>query len=195
MIIVIILAAAYITPGCSSDPPPPPDLTPALAYQLILQRWAQDELAHFRVVFHSDTLIECGVNNDLWKLGEIKDRNGIAWTTAYQLTERGKKVISSIDLKESGRGHEVVLKGPYLLEIGSIGDGNAPTNRKVGIRWRIDWDKAPQDLKVCLPRFELAGSEVGSFELAVRDWRFASYLSPGEVAATQSSGSVLDKLH
>ena len=195
MIAVIVLAASGATLGCSSDPPPLPELTPAAASTLISQKWSNEELNHFRVVFHSDTLIECGVKNELWKLTEMTDRTGYAWTAAYQLTERGKKVIAAIDLKESGRGHEVVLRGPYRCELTSITDGAVPNNKRVGFRWQIDWDKAPEDLKACLPQFELSGSELALFEISdpTQNWRFTSYLRP-EDAPVASSGSVVDKL-
>src|SRR5690349_12807245 len=129
LIALTVGALVCLMPGCSSDPPPPPDLTPPMARDLISQKWAQEEFNHFRVTFHSDTLIECGVKNDLWKLVEIKDSNGNAWSTAYRLTEKGTRVVHSIDLKESGRGHEIVLRGPYQTEITSITDGALPTNK------------------------------------------------------------------
>jgi hypothetical protein len=195
LLALIVLALACLTPGCSSDPPPPPDLTPPLARDIISRKWAQEELNHFRVTFHSDRLIECGVENDLWKLAEIKDSNGNAWSTAYRLTEKGTRVVHSIDLKESGRGHEIVLRGPYQTEITSITDGAQPTNKRVGFRWQIDWDKASDDLKACLPRFELSGSELALFELNDNNWRFASYLNPADAPPAQAAGSVMDKLH
>jgi len=195
-IAVLAITAFCTTVGCSSDPPPPPDLTPALASSAILQRWSMEELNHFRVTFHSDTLIECGVNNGLWKLVEMTDSTGHAWSTTYQLTDKGRQIMTDIDLKESGRGHQITLKGPYRLAITSIGDGAQPTNKRVGMRWEIDWDRASNDLKACLPRFELSGTEMASFELNGQDWRLASFLTPEEAAASQGgAGSVLDKLH
>ena len=189
------IALAGWMSGCSSDPPPPPELTPAFASSAILQRWAAEELNHFRVTFHSDTLVECGVNHGLWKLAEVTDSSGQAWSTAYQLTDKGKQLLTAIDLKESGRGHEITLKGPYRLEITSIADGG-PNNRRVGLRWAIDWDKASADLKACMPQFELAGNELASFELANgQDWRFASFMTAADIQAQQGAGSVLDKLH
>jgi len=195
LLAVIVTAAACATLGCSSDPPPPPDLTPPAAISQIFARWSNEELSHFKITFHSDTLIDCGVNNGIWKLVEVRDSSGQAWSTAYQLTERGKQMLSAIDLKESGRGHEITLRGPYRLEITSISDGPQPTNKRVGLRWSIDWDAASPELKACMPRFELAGSEVALFELNDQNWRFASYASPGDAAAAPGGGSVLDKLH
>jgi len=181
--------------GCSSDPPPPPDLTPALARDLISQKWAQEELNHYRVTFHSDTLIECGVKNGLWKLEEIKDASGNAWSAAYRLTEKGSKIVHSIDLRESGRGHQIVLRGPYQAAITSIADGTQPANKRVGFKWNIDWDKAQADLKACLPRFELTGNELAQFELAdATTWRFSSYLNPADAPPPASGGSVLGNL-
>ena len=62
----IVVAVSCATAGCSSDPPPPPELTPAAASAQISQRWDMEELNHFTIVFHSDTLIECGVKTELW---------------------------------------------------------------------------------------------------------------------------------
>jgi len=195
MLAIPVIAIACWTAGCSSDPPPPPELTPGGAGGAIMQRWGNEELNHFRVTFHSDTLIECGVNHGLWKLVEATDKSGQSWSTLYQLTDKGKQMLSAIDLKESGRGHELTLKGPYRIDITSIADGG-PVNRRVGLHWEIDWDKASEDVKACLPRFELAGTEVANFELVNgQEWRFASYLSPADVQAQQAAGSVLDKLH
>src|SRR5438094_521837 len=137
---ILLLALAIAMCGCSSDAPPLPDLTPAWAAGALADKWAHEELNHFRVVFHSDTLISCGAQNDLWRLVEIKDQNGEVLTSKYQLTARGKKVLTDIDLKESGRGHQIVLKGPYRNEITSVVDGPQPNQKKVGFRWMIDWD-------------------------------------------------------
>ena len=199
LLAVFVAIAAAATNGCSSDPPPPPELTPAFAGAALSEKWSHEELNHFRVVFHSDTLIECGVKNDLWKLTEVTDREGNAWTSAYQLTERGRKVLTSIDLKESGKGHQLVLRGPYRAAITGVVEGNPPTTRKVGFRWEIDWDKAPEDLKACLPRFELTGNEGALFALTEQNqnlsWSLVALLKPEEVAAPTTTGSVLDKLH
>jgi hypothetical protein len=183
--------------GCSSDPPPPPDLTPARAAGAIAEKWAHEELNHFRVVFHSDTLLQCGVEHGLWKLTEIKDQQGNTLTAKYQLTERGKQILTEVDIKESGRGHLVVLKGPYRSEITNIVDGGQPNLKKVAFRWAIDWDKAPADLKACLPQFELTGNEGALFVLndPAQPWMLASLLRADEVAAPGAAGSVLDKLH
>jgi hypothetical protein len=195
----ILLAAFGLTLcGCSSDGPPIPDLTPAWAANVIADKWAHEELNHFRVVFHSDTVVQCGVQNDLWKLSEIKDANGNTLTSKYQLTDRGKQILTDIDLKASGRGHEIVLKGPYRPEITAIVDGPQPNQKKVGFRWIIDWDRAPADLKACLPRFELAGNQGALFVIndPAQPWMLASLMNPEDVGAPAAGGgSVLDKLH
>jgi hypothetical protein len=178
---VLLVAATGALVGCASDPPPPPDLVPQAAAAAIAERWSQEQMNHFKVTFHSDDLVECGVQNDLWKLVEITDRNGNAWTTAYRLTEKGSKVVTAISLKESGRGHEILLKGPYRIEVNSIVDGSQPGAKNVAFRWDIDWDKASGDLKACLPRFELSGNEVAVFQLDNNNWRFVSYLNPEEI--------------
>ena len=73
----MLLAAAIGTlVGCGSDPPPRPDLTAQTAAAAILHLWAQGEMNHFKVTFHSDSVIQCGVKNDLWKLAEVTDRAG-----------------------------------------------------------------------------------------------------------------------
>jgi hypothetical protein len=195
---IFVGVIALTLAGCSSDPPPLPDLTPAWAAGAIANKWAHEELNHFRVVFHSDTLIQCGVQNDLWRLTEIKDQTGNTLTSKYELTERGKHVMTEIDLKESGRGHHIVLKGPYRPEITTIVDGAQPNLKKVGFRWVIDWDKAPADLKVCLPRFELSGNEGALFTIndPTQPWTLASLLRADEVGGPAAGGgSVLDKLH
>jgi hypothetical protein len=178
----VALAAFVIngmTIGCSSQASPA-DLTIMGASTAISQRWAHDELNHFKIVFHSDTLIECGVTNDLWKAVETTDRGYTR--TSYQLTERGSKVLFAIDLKESGKGHEVTLRGPYALEILNISQGVQPDTRRVDLQWNIDWEKAPADLKACLPKFELSGHESALFKLNQLDWNFVSYLSPEDAA-------------
>jgi hypothetical protein len=191
----VAIAVVAIT-GCSSESQIP-ELTPARAGAAISDKWAHEELNHFRVVLHSDTLIECGVQNDLWKLTEVTDREGNAWTSIYQLTDRGQKVLSSIDLKESGRGHQLVLKGPYRLTVTGVMEGNQPNTRKVGFRWDIDWDKAPQDLKACVPRFELTGNAGALFALdgQNQNWSLILLLTPEDVAASAATGSILDKVH
>jgi hypothetical protein len=167
--------------GCGSDPPPPPDLIPQEAGAQISDKWSHEEMNHFKVTFHSDDLVECGVKNDLWKLVEVTDRNGNAWSTTYRLTEKGNKIVTSINLKESGRGHEVLLRGPYRVEVTSITDGAQPGTKNVGFRWDIDWDKASADLKACMPRFELSGNEVALFQLDNNAWKFVSYLNPEDI--------------
>ena len=145
---------------------------------------------HFKVTFHSDDLVECGVKSDLWKLVEVTDRNGNAWTTTYRLTEKGTKIVTAISLKESGRGHEILLKGPYRIEVNGITDGSQPGTKNVAFRWDIDWDKASDDLKACIPRFELSGNEVALFQLDNNiSWRFVSYLNPEEIQAPPQDGA------
>lgn len=177
----IVLAAGCVTLGCSSDPPPPPELTPAEAAYRISEMWSRGEMNHFRVTFHSDTLVDCGVRNDLWKLVEVTDRNGNAWSTVYQLTEKGSQVVTAASVKESGRGHEFLLKGPYKVEITGITEGSQPGTRNVAFRWDIDWDKAPAEMKACLPRFELSGNETAVFQLNGNEWTFVSYLNPEDM--------------
>ena len=181
--IALLAAAAGVLVGCGSDPPPPPDLVPQAAADAITQLWSQEQMNHFKVTFHSDDLVECGVKNDLWKLVEVTDHNGNAWSTTYRLTDKGSKIVTAIDLKESGRGHEILLKGPYRIELNSITDGSQPGTKQVGFRWDIDWDRAPDDLKACIPRFELSGTEVALFQLDNNNWRFVSYLNPEEIVA------------
>jgi hypothetical protein len=199
---VLLAAAIGALVGCGSDPPPPPDLVPEQAAAAIMERWSQEQMNHFKVTFHSDDLIECGVKNDLWKLTEVTDRNGNAWTTTYRLTEKGNKIVTAISLKESGRGHEILLKGPYRIEVTGITDGSQPGTKNVAFRWDIDWDKASDDLKACIPRFELSGNAVALFQLDNITWRFISYLNAEEIeamppppdgapAATPSIGSPL----
>jgi len=182
--IALLVAAAGALVGCASDPPPPPDLSPQEAAARILQLWSQEQMNHFKVTFHSDELVECGVRNDLWKLVEVTDHNGNAWTTTYRLTDKGSKIVTAVDLKESGRGHEVLLKGPYRIEVNSITDGSQPGTKQVGFRWDIDWDRASEDLKACLPRFELSGNETALFQLDNNTtWRFVSYMNPEDIVA------------
>jgi hypothetical protein len=180
---VLLIAASSALIGCASDPPPPPDLAPEAAAAAITQLWSQEHMNHFKVTFHSDDLIECGVKNDLWKLVEVTDHSGNAWSTTYRLTEKGGKAVTAISLKESGRGHEILLKGPYRIEVNGITDGGQPGTKQVSFRWDIDWDKASDDLKACIPRFELSGSEVALFQLDNNNWRFASYLNPEDIVA------------
>jgi len=184
---VIVLAAGCMTLGCSSDPPPPPDLSAGEAAYRISERWAREEMNHFKVTFHSDTLVECGVKNDLWKLVEVTDRNGNSWSTVYQLTEKGTKIVTAASIKETGRGHEILLRGPYKVEITGITDGSQPNTKNVAFRWDIDWDKAPADLKACLPRFELSGNETAVFVLNGTEWAFDSYLNPEDMAPPDNS--------
>jgi len=184
-----VLAALLVTAvgalvSCGSDPPPP-ELVPEAAAAAIMQLWSQEQMNHFKVTFHSDDVVECGVKNDLWKLAEVTDRNGNAWSTTYRLTEKGSKLVTAISLKESGRGHEILLKGPYRIEINGITDGSQPNTKNVAFRWDIDWEKAPDDLKACLPRFELSGNQVAPFQLDNNGWSFVSYLNPEEIQAPQ----------
>jgi len=180
----VAMATVCIAVGCSSDPDPPPqpaDLSPIGASTLISQKWSQGELNHFTVTFHSDALIGCGIQNDLWKHVETPHL-GFTITT-YQLTEAGRKALYAIDLKESGKFHEVILQGPYLNEVTGITPGSQPDMRQVAIHWEMDWNKAPAGLKACLPRFELSGSEVALFKLVGQEWSLLSFLKPGDVIA------------
>ena len=181
---VLAMAAVCMAVGCSSDPDPPPqseELSPIVASTLISQKWSHDELNHFTVTFHSDTLIGCGIQNDLWKRVEIPYQ-GFTVNT-YRLTEAGRKALFAIDLKESGKFHEVTLQGPYLVEVTGITPGSEPDVRQVAIRWEIDWNKAPAGLKACLPRFELSGSQVALFRPSGPQWSFLSFLKPTDVTA------------
>jgi hypothetical protein len=168
-----------MTLGCSSEARPA-DLTAIGAGAIISQNWSQNVLNHFPIVFHSDTLIECGVKNDLWKLAETIDRG--YKRTSYQLTEKGSKVLFAIDLKESGKGHEITLRGPYRFEIVGVTPGTQPDSRNVELRWEVDWDKAPAELKACVPKFELSGHEVALFSQYDNGWKFVSYLKPADAA-------------
>ncbi|MGA3039979.1 MAG: hypothetical protein ABSF54_04215, partial [Bryobacteraceae bacterium] len=190
-LILLLVAAVGALVGCGSDPPPPPELVPMAAAQAIAQLWTHEQMNHFRVTFHSDELIDCGVKNDLWKLVEVTDKNGNAWTTTYRLTEKGGKIVTAINLKESGRGHEILLKGPYQIEVRGDGitDGSQPGTKNVAFRWDIDWDKAPEEMKACIPRFELSGHEVALFQLDdTNNWKFVSYLNPEDIQATPQDG-------
>ena len=187
---LILIAASCITLGCSSEAAPP-DLNVAIASAVISQAWARDELSHFKVAFHSDTVIECGVKNDLWKLVETTER-GYTWA-AYQLTEKGSKVLFAIDLKDSGKLHEITVRGPYRFEILGITPGSQPDTRNVEFRWEIDWSKASADLHACVPRFELSGHEVALFRLSGLNWRLVGYLKPEDVP-TPDASPVVEKL-
>lgn len=193
IIAVIAMAAGGTTVGCSSDPQPA-ELTPILASSLISQRWSREELNHFTVTFHSDTLIGCGVQNDLWKMVETVDR-GFTRNT-YQLTDKGNKELFAIDLKESGKSHEITLRGPYHFEVTNIAPGGQPELRQVEIHWEIDWDKAPAELKACVPKFEMSGAQVALFKLFGLEWRFLSYLKPEDVIAPPQDAAPpsLDKI-
>jgi hypothetical protein len=174
------MAAGCMAAGCSSQAQPA-DLTAIGASALISQKWSRDELNHFTVSFHSDTLIACGAQNGLWKLVKTIDR-GFTRNT-YQLTERGGKELFAIDLKESGKSHEITLRGPYRFEVTAITPGSQPDIRQVEIHWEIDWDKAPAELKACVAKFELSGSQVALFRLFGLEWRFLSYIKPEDVIA------------
>src|SRR6266480_2787100 len=109
--VVLAMAAVCMAVGCSSDTPPQPeDLSTIGASTLISQKWSHEELNHFTVTFHSETLIGCGVQNDLWKHVETPH---LGFTVSrYELTEAGRKALFGIDLKESGKFQEVILHGP-----------------------------------------------------------------------------------
>lgn len=175
----LALAAACLA-GCASDPEPPPDLSAAAAGALIAQKWSRDEFNHFPVTFHSDTLIACGIQNDLWKRVETQHQ-GFTIST-YQLTDAGRKALFAIDLKDSGKFHEVILEGPYLLEVTGITTGAEPDTRQAAIRWEIDWAKAPAGVKACFPRFELSGTQIGLFKLSGQEWQFLSFAKPSDAA-------------
>ena len=177
----LAIAAACLAAGCSSGSALPADLTPDLARALISQKWAHDQLNHFTVTFHSDTLIQCGVQNDLWKHVET-EHDGLTIST-YQLTDAGKKALFAIDLKESGRYHEIILQGPYVVEPTGMSPGSQPDLRQVSLRWDIDWAKASAGVKACLPRFELSGTQVALFRLVGPEWRFESFLKPTDGTA------------
>ena len=177
---LLAIAALCLTAGCGSDPEPA-DLTASDASALISQKWSRDEMNHFPVTFHSDTLIECGIQNDLWKRVEASHQ-GFTFNS-YQLTQAGRKALFAIDLKESGKFHAVTLLGPYRLEVTGISLGSEPDTRQVQVRWEIDWAKAPAGVKACLPRFELSGSQVALFKLFGLEWRFLSFLKPTDAAA------------
>jgi len=181
-----VIAAGCMTLGCSSEAHTA-DLTAVAAGAIIEQNWSQNILNHFRVVFHSDTLVECGVKNDLWKLTETTDRGYTR--TSYQLTEKGSKALFSIDLKESGKGHEMTLRGPYRFEIVGITPGTQPDSRNVDLRWSVDWEKAPAELRACVPKFELSGREVAVFKQFDHDWKFLSYLSPEDLSGIAAAAS------
>ena len=176
---LVTLAVVCMATGCSSDPEPP-ELTPSDVSALITEKWSRNELNHFTVTFHSDTLIECGIQNGLWKRVE-NVHQGMAFTT-YQLTEAGRKAVFAIDLKESGRSHEIILQGPYALELRAFAVGSQPDQRQVTMRWDLDWDKAPAGLKACVPRFEMTGTQVALFQLFGQEWRFMSFLKPADAA-------------
>lgn len=186
-----VIVAGMIMVGCSSEAQPV-DLTPMLASALISQKWSQNELNHFKVNFHSDTLIACGVQNDLWKRVEVTER-GYVWN-AYKLTEKGNKALFSIDLKDSGKGHEVTVRGPYTFEIIGISPGSQPDTRNVELHWAIDWEKAPTEVKACVPKFELSGHEVALFKLVGQDWMFLNYLKPEDVTLPDGSNPAAPKL-
>lgn len=176
----LALAGACLAAGCSSGPDLPAELSPNVASTLIAQTWGHDQQNHFTVTFHSDTLIACGIQNDLWKHVETV-HDGLPIST-YELTAAGKKALYAIDLKESGKYHEVILQGPYLVEAKSMAPGSQPDQRQVTIHWELDWDKAAAGVKACFPRFELSGTQVGVFQVAGQDWRFLGFLKPPEAA-------------
>ena len=176
--------------GCSSEPQAA-DLTPAAASTLISQKWSHDELNHFKVTFNSDTVVACGVQNDLWKLVETVDRGFTR--TAYQLTEKGNKALFAVDLKESGKMHEITLRGPYRFDVTGITPGSQPDVRQVEIHWAIDWDKIPAEIRACVPKFELSGSQVARFKQVGPEWRFLSYIKPEDVIAPPQSAPAPDQ--
>jgi len=184
-LVIVLAAVALGLAGCASDPPPPPELTPAMAAAAITQKWSQGEMNHFRVTFHSETLVECGVQHDLWQLADLTDASGKTWGSAYRLTAKGSQLLTSINLQKSGLGHQILLRGPYRIEINGITDGSQPNTKNVAFRWDIDWDKAAADLKACLPRFELSGNQAAVFQLDGDGWHFLSYLNPEDITVPQ----------
>ena len=183
---MVVAMAAICMAGCSSGPIPIDDLSPDMARALIAQRWSHDELNHFTVTFHSDTLIACGLENGLWKQVEIP-HDGFTIST-YQLTEAGRKALFAINLKDTGRYHEVILQGPYTVDVMGLA-GSGPDTRQVAVRWDLDWKQAPAALKACLPRFELTGKQIAQFKLVGRDWRFVSFQTPGDGNATTQASA------
>lgn len=194
--VVLAIAAVCLAAGCSSAPDAPPqpeDLSLAVASTLISQKWSQGELNHFTVTFHSDTLIGCGTQNDLWKHVEIP--HGGVMVSTYELTEGGKKALFAIDLKESGKFHEITLQGPYIVEVTGITPASQPDMRQAAIRWEIDWDKAPAGLKTCIPRFELSGTQVALFKISGAQWTFVSFIKSGDVTTpAQATDSAVPSL-
>lgn len=188
LVAFLAIAAAGLMSGCASDPDPP-DLTAADASALIAQKWAHDELNHFTVTFHSDTVIGCGIQNGLWNRTETTHQ-GFTIST-YQLTEAGRRALFAIDLKDSGKFHEVILQGPYRLDVTGMTPGSEPDTRQVAIRWEMDWDKTPAGVKACLPRFELSGSQVALFKLFSLEWKLLSFQKPADASpAPQASLSL-----
>ena len=190
VIALSVIAAAVMMVGCSSEPKAV-DLTDVAATDLITQKWSHDELNHFKVTFNSDTLVACGVQNDLWKQVEVVDR-GFTRNT-YQLTAKGSKALFAIDLKDSGKLHEITLRGPYHFEVTGINPGSQPDVRQVEIHWEIDWDKLPAELKACVPKFELSGSQVARFKQFGPEWRFLSYVKPEDVIAPPPAAPAPDQ--
>jgi len=182
---IVFAMAAICMAGCSSDPAPPDDLSPDMASAILSQKWSHEEPSHFKVTFHSQSLIACGIQNGLWKPVETP-HDGFTIST-YQLTEAGRKALFEINLKESGRYHEVTLQGPYAVEVTGIAPGSAPNTREVTIRWDLDWNQAAAGVKACLPRFELTGKQMALFQLFGREWRFVSLQTPADGNATQTS--------
>lgn len=188
---LLAVAAVCITAGCSSAPDPPPqpeELSPSVASALILQKWSNNELNHFTVTFHSDTLIDCGIQNDLWKRVERPYR-GFQVVT-YELTDAGRKALFAIDLKDSGKLHEVILQGPYAVEVTGITPGSDPDTRQAAIRWDLDWEKAPAGLKACFPRVELSGSQTALFKISGPQWSFLSFLTPTTAPASVQANDI-----
>lgn len=191
--LLLAMAVVCMAVGCSSDPdvpPPPEELSPSVASALITQKWSQDELNHFTVTFHSDTLIACGIQNGLWKRVETPYR-GLTVVT-YELTDAGRKDLFAIDLKESGKFHDVILQGPYVVEVTGITPGSQPDMRQAAIRWDIDWDKAPAGVKACFPRVELSGTQVALFKIAGPQWSFLSFANPADAPAAAAPPPVTD---
>src|ERR1022692_3170933 len=147
---VLLVAAVGTLVGCGSDPPPPPDLVPQAAAAAIAERWSQEQMNHFKSdlpfrrpgrMRRKERSLEAGGSDGSQRQCLDDD---------ISFDEKGTKIVTAISLQESGRGHEILLKGPYRIEVNGITDGSQPGTKQVAFRWDIDWDKAPDDLKACI---------------------------------------------
>jgi hypothetical protein len=62
--------------------------------------------------------------------------------------------------------------------------GHSPVARSIAERWRLG---SRPDLKACVPRFELSGSQVALFRLVGQEWSLLSFLNPTDAIATSSN--------